>query len=135
MKRFSSLFEKAYEIERLKNGTFEQEGTDIQDAEDIVLPLLKDNQEISKKAILYYYESFHQFRRVLNRLNKLGIMEYADSRRDNLKSLHEIIGQEAIKVSIDICFHCTTELSKRIQNSDQGNTLEGLRAYQRNVLA
>lgn len=130
----ASLFEKAYEIECLNNGTFSQEETISRDAEGIVLLPLNEHQEVSKKAILYYYESFHQFRRVLNRLNKLGIREYADSKRDNLKSLYEIIGQEALTVSIDICLHCVNELSKRVQNSDQGNTLEEFRAYKRNFL-
>ena len=112
-----SLFEKAYELELADNKEDDTVSGCIS-AEQIVLP---DNMgsSINSKAILCYYESFYHFKLTKEKLEKDQLIEYKDSDRENLKELYKLIGEEAIRRVINLCYHCVKEMCKRILNVEE----------------
>ena len=124
----ASLFEKAYEIERSisripKEGA-EGERREVDpigdiDAEEIKLEELKEEESISNKATLYYYESFYHFKLVAERLEQLKIFEFKDSDRDELNQLEKLIGLDGLRKAIGLSRHCVIEICKRIADAEE----------------
>lgn len=115
------LFEKAYEIEK---------GGEAKDAEEIVLS--EDEQAVSNKAILFYYESFYHFRLVASGLEE--IIEFKKSDRKNLRELYASIGIDALRNSVHICCHCIQQINNRIDETDEKKLLRQFQDFERALM-